>query len=104
MRHPIVVLGALLLSFTVGLVTGWSLRDARQEVGVPDVRGLESGPASDLLHRMGLQVSVTQVAATSLPHRITVVGETPAPGTSVSPGATIQLRLRLGPVIPSPTG
>jgi beta-lactam-binding protein with PASTA domain len=104
MRHRTLLLGALLLSFSVGLVAGWSLRDARQEVVVPDVRGLQSGPASDLLHRVGLRVSFTQVAATSLPHRITVVGETPPPGTLVSPGATIQLRLRLGPVIPSPIG
>jgi hypothetical protein len=104
MKTRVLLAGALALTLLVGFAGGWLTHEPHVRVVVPDVQGLSSERAADLLHRAGLRVSFTPVSATTLPHRLLVAQQSPPAGTAVAPDATVQLRIRVGPVIPSPIG
>lgn len=103
MNRRTLLASVLALTLGAGFVGGWLAHQPQAQVVVPDVQGLPTDRAADLLHRAGLRVDFTdQVPATTLPHQILVVQQIPSPGRLVSPATTIQLRVKLGPVIPTP--
>jgi serine/threonine-protein kinase len=78
-----------------GTVTLFVATTAGRPVTVPDVLGLDSGSASDVVAKLGLKVKATTQRdddlASARAHPGKVWKQDPASGTSLSPGATVTL-------------
>lgn len=88
---------ALALGLAGGFLGGWFARQPEARIVVPDVQGLGRAAATDLLQRAGLHVSFIPSPPTTLPNEPVVADQNPQPGTSVDPGATVQLWMSPGP-------
>ena len=86
-----------------------TLSQGPSTIQIPDLTGRTLADARSTLEQLGLHLGATSRDTSSFMPENTVLGQTPSPGSTVSAGASVNLRVsrfpappRLGPIEPSP--
>jgi serine/threonine-protein kinase len=86
-----------------------TLSQGPSTIQIPDLTGRTLADARSALEQLGLHLGATSRDTSSFMPENTVLGQTPSPGSTVSAGASVNLRVsrfpappRLGPIEPSP--
>jgi eukaryotic-like serine/threonine-protein kinase len=86
-----------------------TLSQGPSTIQIPDLTGRALADARSALEQLGLHLGATSRDTSSFMPENTVLGQTPSPGSTVSAGASVNLRVsrfpappRLGPIEPSP--
>jgi eukaryotic-like serine/threonine-protein kinase len=86
-----------------------TLSQGPSTIQIPDLTGRTLADARSTLEQLGLHLGATSRDTSSFMPENTVLGQTPSPGSTVSAGASVNLRVsrfpappRVGPIEPSP--